>query len=358
MVRASAVAIDRLYEQRRLYASALIGQKHALWANDEAFCASTAMQFGLICEDLVKINNVCNTYFFDFGALIHPSQLPADDGLLYHSVHEGAAYLRASAKAPDHFDAAIVLGHVGMEWPLRDALASIEKWISVSIIRHGDVPQQQFADWNYAGKLLALNHGPAVLGALFRAYAVEHARTCIWALRARAVELGWVLPIEALNLALGCDATQSSTARFSHYPESAEMDARGATNGVPSQAYGFHTDHEPRPWWQVDLGGLRKVTRIIIHNHHNPFHLEGFDILLGNGDDWLTVFSDDTGEWSQTRAGPKITVALPVPRSVRYVRIQLPGEGILHLSQVEVYGDWWILETTDTPEFGEAVLAS
>ena len=47
---------------------------------------------------------------------------------------------------------------------------------------------------------------------------------------------------------------------------STQSDAAGAVDGVKNGAYGFHTQREPNPWWQVDLGEPVAIVRIVVFN--------------------------------------------------------------------------------------------
>ena len=45
-----------------------------------------------------------------------------------------------------------------------------------------------------------------------------------------------------------------------------EQDAAGACDGVKDGQWGFHTEHEDRPWWQVDLGKPHELDRLLVYN--------------------------------------------------------------------------------------------
>ena len=47
-------------------------------------------------------------------------------------------------------------------------------------------------------------------------------------------------------------------------PVTREEDAAGAVDGVKDGKWGFHTDFENNPWWQVDLGLAAKVRPCLI----------------------------------------------------------------------------------------------
>ncbi|WRH65034.1 MAG: FkbM family methyltransferase [Planktothrix sp. GU0601_MAG3] len=64
-----------------------------------------------------------------------------------------------------------------------------------------------------------------------------------------------------LNLALNQPAKQSSFSSWSK-----PNDSQGAVNGFKDGEYGFHTDEEENPWWQVDLQENYALTEIRVYN--------------------------------------------------------------------------------------------
>ncbi len=49
-------------------------------------------------------------------------------------------------------------------------------------------------------------------------------------------------------------------------PPATRDDATGAVDGVKDGTYGFHTDRDDGPWWQVDLGEPVPLGRIAVYN--------------------------------------------------------------------------------------------
>jgi len=45
-----------------------------------------------------------------------------------------------------------------------------------------------------------------------------------------------------------------------------EQDAIGACDGIKDGKWGFHTENENKPWWQIDLGESTALDRIILYN--------------------------------------------------------------------------------------------
>jgi len=121
-----------------------------------------------------------------------------------------------------------------------------------------------------------------------------------------------------------------------------EDDAAGGCDGIKDGTYGFHTNREAAPWWQVDLGSSQPLTRIVVYNR--------CDGNVGSRAANLKVFfSDDGTKWTQfyqhdgtNFLGQTDGQPLVVPadgKTTRFVRIQVPGPQYLHLDEVEVYGD-------------------
>ncbi|MFH1921499.1 MAG: discoidin domain-containing protein [Planctomycetota bacterium] len=49
-------------------------------------------------------------------------------------------------------------------------------------------------------------------------------------------------------------------------PMTTKLDAAGAVDGVKDGRFGFHTDRDASPWWQVDLGEPVGLDRIVVYN--------------------------------------------------------------------------------------------
>ncbi|MHB8971137.1 MAG: HzsA-related protein [Pirellulaceae bacterium] len=120
-----------------------------------------------------------------------------------------------------------------------------------------------------------------------------------------------------------------------------QQDAAGACDGVKDGHFGFHTQQEENPWWQVDLGELLPLDRIVIYNRgdgvaERAAHLK---ILVSeNGRDWQQLYEHDGTVFQGYVDQKPLQVAANDCQS-RYVRVQLPGLTYLHLDEVEVYRD-------------------
>ena len=127
---------------------------------------------------------------------------------------------------------------------------------------------------------------------------------------------------------------------------STQSDARGACDGVKDGKYGFHTAQEPNPWWQVDLGEVVPITRVVVFNRLD--YAPG----LHNNDNLRLLTSEDGKQWNLrlenkgkhfggVSGGPPRVVGFKeneVP--ARFVRLQIPSAApiFFHLDEVEVYG--------------------
>ena len=121
-----------------------------------------------------------------------------------------------------------------------------------------------------------------------------------------------------------------------------EEDAVGGCDGVKDGKnvgyYGFHTDRQDKPWWQVDLGAGLKLDRTVIYNGSTPEDAKralGLCVLVSkDAQQWTEVYRHDRSMF----CGPQQPLTVPL-RGVeaRYVRVQLPYVEYLHLDEIEVY---------------------
>ena len=102
LLRISASALTALYGMRRdLYAShkASFDAAPETWPNDEVFTATSLVNAGFACANF---NDVAPAYtnvsMTNARKLWHKSQLSGADGLVYHPVRAGAAYIEAALR--------------------------------------------------------------------------------------------------------------------------------------------------------------------------------------------------------------------------------------------------------------------
>ena len=75
-------------------------------------------------------------------------------------------------------------------------------------------------------------------------------------------------------------------------PVSTETDARGGCDGIKDGKYAFHTGQEPNPWWQVDLGVVVPLSRVVVFNRLD--YAPG----LHNADNLRILTSEDGRQWT------------------------------------------------------------
>lgn len=129
-------------------------------------------------------------------------------------------------------------------------------------------------------------------------------------------------------------------------------DAAGAVDGIKDGKYAFHTGADVKPWWQVDLGDVKSVRRIVVYNRLD--YAPG----LHNADNLVILTSNDGKKWTLcyenkgihfggiTGAAPlEVLFANKGTLQTRFVRLQIAVDTpiFFHLDEVEIYG-------TDNPK--------
>tara|TARA_R100000306_G_scaffold889_2_gene2386 strand:+ start:37315 stop:39309 length:1995 start_codon:yes stop_codon:yes gene_type:complete len=138
------------------------------------------------------------------------------------------------------------------------------------------------------------------------------------------------------NLALGKSTRQSSVDFFS--PSSKAND--GDTEGNWNLGSVMHTKNESKPFWEVDLGKNFLVNEVKVFNRTDccQERLDNYNIYVTDKpvDDIrgrLEEFS-----WQEGNFLPSTSKSYTGNGFGRYVRIQLNGNGVLNLAEVQVYG--------------------
>jgi hypothetical protein len=122
-------------------------------------------------------------------------------------------------------------------------------------------------------------------------------------------------------------------------PATSQQDAAGGCDGVIDGHFGFHTQQEKDPWWQVDLGRSMALNHILVYNRADGVAQRAarLRVLLSNdGRDWQLLYEHDGSEFLGYYDQKPLRVSAG-DHTARYVRIQLPGTEYLHLDEVEVY---------------------
>ena len=144
------------------------------------------------------------------------------------------------------------------------------------------------------------------------------------------------------NVYLAIDLPTSSEARFRGEPTA--LDAAGAVDGVEDGRYGFHTGGDPNPWWQVDLGDVTAISRIVVYNRldyapglHNQDNLR--ILVSDDGAGWRTVYQNPGTFFGGVDATGPLEARFD-GLTARFVRLQVPSDQpiLYHLDEVEVYG--------------------
>ncbi len=149
------------------------------------------------------------------------------------------------------------------------------------------------------------------------------------------------------NIARGKKARQSSTA-FGGDPNRA---IDGNTDGQWGKNSVTHTNDERSAWWEVDLGDVYEIDRIVIWNRDDCCweRLQNFLVLTSEKpmeEKSGSVFGDGAlkgpySPWSQGKQSFEIGIGDDQPRKARYIRITLRQDmkdRPLSLAEVEVFG--------------------
>ena len=144
------------------------------------------------------------------------------------------------------------------------------------------------------------------------------------------------------NVALHKPSWQSSVYPVDDTAPARSRTAGGGNNGVRTGTYGFHTNHEMRPWWIVDLLKPHRIAAIHIYNRRGDSAVSAraneLDVLAStDGVNWNTLWSNP-GQTPFGLDGSPLVVAAPAYLACRFVLLRLRGAGFLHLDEVEVYG--------------------
>ncbi|MBN1343686.1 MAG: discoidin domain-containing protein [Phycisphaerae bacterium] len=122
-------------------------------------------------------------------------------------------------------------------------------------------------------------------------------------------------------------------------------DAAGGCDGVKTGTVGFHTaSNEEDPWWQVDLGEVCRLGRVVVYNrtdNDNARRARNLRILVAD-DPLATEFREIYRHDGKPFFGVKEKKPLVVELKdedvrARVVRLQVPGRCSFALDEVEVY---------------------
>ncbi|MCP4783473.1 MAG: hypothetical protein GY903_08415 [Fuerstiella sp.] len=119
-----------------------------------------------------------------------------------------------------------------------------------------------------------------------------------------------------------------------------EQDAAGGCDGIKNGKWGFHTENEDQPWWQVDLGESTPLDRVVLYNR--------CDRAMGTRNSRIIVLVSNDGKYFEQYYQHDGTDFLGHPdgkpcsvpmkgRAARFIRMQLPGKSYFHLDEIEIY---------------------
>ncbi len=142
------------------------------------------------------------------------------------------------------------------------------------------------------------------------------------------------LPTYEGNRALG-----KSTSQSSYYPFPFDSQPQGAVSGTKTGYYGFHTNLDYSPWWQVDLGSSQALNEIRIFNRLDSGRERSrtLQVLVsetGEPGSWVLKHNHDGATFGGTDGRP---LRVFPNSTARFVRVQLNEHAYLHLDEVEVY---------------------
>ncbi len=129
-------------------------------------------------------------------------------------------------------------------------------------------------------------------------------------------------------------------------PMTTREDAAGACDGVKNGLYGFHTGSTADPWWQVDLGSVTPIAKVVVYNRldYQPGlrNADNLRILTSNDGKTWTLRHDNQGRrFGGVSGEPPLEVCFKdVELSARFVRLVVPSQTplLFHLDEVEIYG--------------------
>ena len=117
-----------------------------------------------------------------------------------------------------------------------------------------------------------------------------------------------------------------------------EQDAIGACDGVKDGKWGFHTENQNNPWWQIDLGESMPLERIVIYNRCDfADRASRLAVLISDDAETFGQFykHDGTAFFGHTDGKP-LVVRFEGAKA-RHIRLQQPGRNYFHLDEVEIY---------------------
>jgi hypothetical protein len=117
-------------------------------------------------------------------------------------------------------------------------------------------------------------------------------------------------------------------------------DALGGCDGLKDGRFGFHTGEEEQPWWQVDLGRVFSLGRVVVFNRCGLAERAcDLQVLVSeHGENFYQVYEHDGTAFYGYSDDKPLVVSLAGVKG-RYVRLQRAGKDYLHLDEIEAYAN-------------------
>ena len=165
-------------------------------------------------------------------------------------------------------------------------------------------------------------------------------------LRAAAIALGVAFVVfyfrHPLLLAVAPRNLARGTAVYVSSQEGGKPPPTALTNGQLEDRFGLYTTREKEPWAMIDLGHVSPIGSIRIYNREDGLQAEPLPLEVQISDDaehFRTIASRDvifTQEWPWRIRGSG--------ERARYVRLRVPRETALCLSEVEIFAERWVAQ--------------
>ena len=154
------------------------------------------------------------------------------------------------------------------------------------------------------------------------------------------IQADWLLQ-ERFHVGAKVPVKKAPPARRAKTRITKTTDAAGGVDGVKNGLWGFHTENETNPWWQVDLGKSQAVGKLMAWNRCDS------PAMAVRTSRMMVLLSDDARKWRKvyTHNGKafggvpdkKPLIVKLVDQSARYVRLCLSGKTYFHLDEVEIF---------------------
>jgi len=120
-----------------------------------------------------------------------------------------------------------------------------------------------------------------------------------------------------------------------------QQDAAGGCDGIKTGRWGFHTaSGEQDPWWQVDLGGLHRLDRVVIYNRCDTKRSPKFRILVADDPKagaFRPVYEHAGTPFGGVEGKPLVVDLKGKDVRARVVRVFVQGRCSFALDEIEVY---------------------